>query len=95
MSRADYDVTAVTYGDELIAIQSGDTSQACYGIAFDLGTTTVVGYLMDLTTRLGNGGCGCNEPQAVHGGDLISRISYATSHKDGGSKICRPRQWMP
>ncbi len=48
-----------------------------YGIAFDIGTTTVVGYLVNLTTGESLASvCGLN-PQTVFGGDVISRIGFA------------------
>ena len=42
--------TAVLAGRRLIALEAGDTSPAAYGVAFDIGTTTVVGTLFNLTT---------------------------------------------
>ena len=50
LRAADYKVTAVVVDDALIAVEPGDTSARRYGIAFDLGTTTVVATLLDLTT---------------------------------------------
>ncbi|HCX87964.1 MAG TPA: hypothetical protein DG761_08050, partial [Gammaproteobacteria bacterium] len=47
-----------------------------YGIAFDIGTTTVVGYLINLTTGATLACVSGLNPQTVFGGDLISRISY-------------------
>src|SRR5580692_6229156 len=45
---ADYKVTAVVVDDVLIDVQAGDTTGRLYGLAFDLGTTTVVATLLDL-----------------------------------------------
>ena len=46
----DHDITLTFKEQEaIIDIESGDTSQDNYGIAFDIGTTTIVGYLMNLT----------------------------------------------
>src|SRR5207245_592514 len=39
---AEFKVTAVVGGDQLIAVEAGDTREESYGVAFDLGTTTVV-----------------------------------------------------
>jgi uncharacterized 2Fe-2S/4Fe-4S cluster protein (DUF4445 family) len=49
------------------------------GIALDVGTTTVVGYLADLMTGRVLGARGAANPQAAHGADLISRIAYSES----------------
>ena len=46
----DFSITAVIGGDELIAVDSGDTADSCLGIAVDVGTTTVVVALIDLNT---------------------------------------------
>jgi len=83
LRAADYDVTAVVYGDELIAIEPGDTTGRCYGIAFDLGSTTIVGYLMDLPTGRELGVSAVMNPQTIYGDDLVARISFATTHEDG------------
>src|SRR5262245_20286496 len=41
----DYRVTAVVVDDVLIDVEPGDTTERCFGLAFDLGTTTVVASL--------------------------------------------------
>ena len=46
-------------------------------IAFDLGTTTVVAYLMDGITGAMLSKTSCMNPQAQFGADVISRIEYA------------------
>ena len=48
-----------------------------YCIAFDLGTTTVVAYLMDGTSGKLLSKTSCMNPQAQFGADVISRIEYA------------------
>jgi uncharacterized 2Fe-2S/4Fe-4S cluster protein (DUF4445 family) len=50
LRAADWKVTAVIVDEVLIDVQEGDTTGRVYGIAFDLGTTTVVATLLDLTT---------------------------------------------
>ena len=52
LRAADYKVTAVVVDEVLIAVQPGDTTGRLYGIAFDLGTTTVVATLLDLYPEL-------------------------------------------
>ncbi len=83
LRSASYKVTAVICDDELIAVESGDTTQTIYGIAFDLGSTTVVGYLIDLTNSKELGVSAVMNPQMVYGDDLVGRISFATTHDDG------------
>jgi len=80
---ADYKVTAVISGDELVALEPGDTSGRCYGIAYDLGSTTIVGYLMNLQTGGELAVSAVMNPQTVFGDDLVSRISFATTQENG------------
>ena len=71
----DFKVTAVVVDDVLIAVEGGDTSQHRYGIAFDLGTTTVVATLLDLSTGTPAAVSSMLNKQQPFGGDVISRIS--------------------
>ncbi|MHB9037276.1 MAG: ASKHA domain-containing protein [Armatimonadota bacterium] len=80
---SEYKVTAVVYGDELIGVECGDTVDKCYGIAYDLGSTTIVGYLMDLNTGEELAVSSVMNPQMVYGDDLVSRISFATTQENG------------
>jgi uncharacterized 2Fe-2S/4Fe-4S cluster protein (DUF4445 family) len=70
-------LTVTTFNDEIVDIEVGDTASRCYGIAFDIGTTSVVGTLMDLATGEQLAAVGGLNPQAQYGGDLMSRIAYA------------------
>jgi uncharacterized 2Fe-2S/4Fe-4S cluster protein (DUF4445 family) len=70
-------LTVTTFNDRIIDIEPGDTSAHCYGMAFDIGTTSVVGTLMDLATGAQLAAVGGLNPQAQYGGDLMSRIAYA------------------
>ena len=70
-------LTVTTFNDEIIDIEVGDTSAHAYGMAFDIGTTSVVGTLMDLASGEQLAAVGGLNPQAQYGGDLMSRIAYA------------------
>jgi uncharacterized 2Fe-2S/4Fe-4S cluster protein (DUF4445 family) len=80
---AEFEVTAVLCGDHLVAVEPGDTTHECYGIAFDLGTTTIVGTLMDLNNGEARTVASTLNAQAIHGGDVLSRISYTMGKKEG------------
>src|SRR5438105_12994946 len=73
---AEFKVTAVLGGDQLIAVEGGDTREESYGVAFDLGTTTVVGTLMNLRTGMAEAVRSTLNGQAPFGADVISRISH-------------------
>jgi len=72
---ADFKVTAVVSDDTLIAVEPGDTTQRAFGLAFDLGTTTVVGTLLDLTTGTPAAVASMLNKQQPFGADVIARIS--------------------
>ncbi|NMC21231.1 MAG: DUF4445 domain-containing protein, partial [Thermogutta sp.] len=77
------EATAVVTEDRLSALEPGDTRGTSFGVAIDLGTTTLVASLVDLnrgeecavTARL--------NPQIQFGEDVISRIQTAMEREDG------------
>ncbi len=71
-------VTAVTAGGRLISLEPGDTTDQLYGIAFDIGTTTVMGSLLDLRTAEVLAVSALTNPQNAFGADVISRINHAS-----------------
>jgi uncharacterized 2Fe-2S/4Fe-4S cluster protein (DUF4445 family) len=75
LREADFRVTAVIVDDELIDVQPGDTTGRLHGIAFDLGTTTVVATLLDLNTGTPLAVASMLNKQQPFGADVISRIS--------------------
>ena len=77
LRAADFRVTAVLAGERLVAVEPGDTTGECYGIAFDVGTTTLVGTLMNLRTGMAAAVHSTLNGQAPFGADVISRISHA------------------
>jgi len=70
-------VTAVRSGDLLLAIEPGDTHRSLYGFACDIGTTTVVGYLLDLIGGERLAVASTLNPQTRFGDDVIARIDVA------------------
>ena len=69
-------VTAITNGNLLIDLVAGDTSDKCYGIALDIGTTTVVGMLWNLKDGSLVDVEASTNYQSIYGADVISRIQY-------------------
>ncbi len=70
-------VTAALFDGSLVAVEPGDTRQSAYGVAFDIGTTTVVGYLVDLLGGAVVATASNLNPQSAFGADLMSRIAFA------------------
>ena len=86
---ADFDVTAVLCGDHLVAVEPGDTTRDAHGAAFDLGTTTIVGTMLNLIGGEARGVASNLNAQAVHGGDVLSRISHTMGNADGLAELQR------
>ena len=57
------------------------------GVAVDLGTTTMVGYLLDLESGQELTVASLANPQRVFGADVISRIAYTQSNPGGAGKL--------
>src|ERR1019366_704985 len=75
LRASDYKVTAVVVDDVLIAVEPGDTTERLFTIAFDLGTTTVVATLLDLSTGTPVAVQSMLNKQQPFGADVITRIS--------------------
>ncbi|MBN1155203.1 DUF4445 domain-containing protein [candidate division KSB1 bacterium] len=87
LRKNDYKVTFVMSPDILINIEAGDTTQRMYGLAFDLGTTTIAGSLIDMRTGKELVVVAETNPQRTYGVDVISRINYAKDQAGGLSKL--------
>ncbi len=83
LDEAEDVVTAVVRDRTLLDVEIGDTSSRCYGLALDLGTTTVAATLVDLASgRTAAHGVAPNS-QATEGYDVISRINTTLEEADG------------
>ncbi|HET7877049.1 MAG TPA: ASKHA domain-containing protein, partial [Methylomirabilota bacterium] len=71
------EVTVTSFGRRLLAVEPGDTALHKYGLAVDIGTTSVVTTLMELESGEQMAQVSSLNPQAVFGGDLMSRIAFA------------------
>ncbi len=74
----------ISKGTEWV-IDEGYTEER--GIAVDLGTTTIVAYLMNLADGVQIGQAAILNPQIVYGEDVMSRITYATQEVEGGHTL--------
>lgn len=77
LRNSDFKVTVILIGNDLVGVEEGDTTDKKYGISFDIGTTTVVGYLVDLNTGKEVAVASRMNPQVVYGEDVVSRIDFA------------------
>ncbi len=81
--KGDWKITvSVWMGKEVIALEPGLVEES-YGLAVDIGTTTVAGYLCELSSGKLLATDSMMNPQVTFGEDVMSRISYAISQEDG------------
>ncbi|MBD3338032.1 MAG: DUF4445 domain-containing protein [Candidatus Lokiarchaeota archaeon] len=73
--------------ERVISVEPGDTSEKNFGIAFDIGTTTIVGYLINLNNGKIYSVSSMLNPQTAYGEDVITRITYIKNHKEGLKKL--------
>ncbi|MCE5286637.1 MAG: ASKHA domain-containing protein [Pelosinus sp.] len=66
-------------GEQLIAVEPGDTTSEKYGIAFDFGTNTVVGWLADLNSGEILAVSALTNSQMKYGREVMARISHVAS----------------
>ncbi len=79
--RANWGVTAVLIGSRLATVEAGDTRDRALGVAFDLGTTTVAAYLLDLNTGEQRAASVALNRQSIYGEDILSRLDHAHAGK--------------
>ena len=76
------EVVAIMCGEHLVDIEPPDAPAVAYGVAIDLGTTTVVATVMDLGSGMAVGVASGLNRQAQFGGDVISRIAHSMKGAD-------------
>ncbi|MTA60238.1 MAG: DUF4445 domain-containing protein [Actinobacteria bacterium] len=87
LRAANFKVTAVFVDQEFLGIEAGDTTALRYGIAYDLGTTTVVATLLDLNTGTPVAVKSMLNKQQPFGADVITRISATMLDPDALAKL--------
>ena len=79
---------AVHDSDTITAIWPGLHDRA-FGVAFDVGSTTVAGHLCDLSTGEVLASAGEMNPQIRFGEDLMSRVSYVMLHAGAEKELTK------
>ncbi len=77
LREAKGEVTVVTFEGRPLGVERGDTTAMAFGIAVDVGTTSVVTTLLELASGEVMASVSSLNPQATFGGDLMSRIAFA------------------
>ena len=77
------EITLTLYGNELLDIEYENSVEQKFGAAFDIGTTTIACYLIDLNSGAQVHVESTQNPQFSYGADVISRINYCVQNSDG------------
>jgi uncharacterized 2Fe-2S/4Fe-4S cluster protein (DUF4445 family) len=80
--------TAVAWEDQLLALRPGGES-GLYGVAIDVGTTTLAVYLVDLADGRRLATAASRNPQQRYGADVISRIGHVRRADGEGLEALR------
>jgi uncharacterized 2Fe-2S/4Fe-4S cluster protein (DUF4445 family) len=87
LREGDWQVTVAVHDQSrIIAIWPGFRSHA-YGLAIDIGSTTIAAHLYNLTTGENVATGGIMNPQIRFGEDLMSRVSYVLMHPEASGEL--------
>lgn len=87
LRQGNWAVTVILWQEaEVIDVQPG-YREGIYGLAVDIGSTTVAGHLCDLRTGEILATEALMNPQVAYGEDLMSRVSYAMTNASGLDKM--------
>jgi len=92
LRKGDWRVTAAIHADDaapaVTALWSGERAKV-FGVAFDVGSTTIAGHLVDLATARTVASAGTANPQIRFGEDLMSRVSFVMLNPSGAADLTR------
>lgn len=83
LRKENYNITFVFNNEQLIGLESGDTTSKLFGVAVDIGTTTMAAYLLNMVTGERLATYSCLNPQKKFGADVIARIKHSIEAHDG------------
>jgi uncharacterized 2Fe-2S/4Fe-4S cluster protein (DUF4445 family) len=95
LRKGDWQVTVALHHDHtgapprVIEVWPGLHEGGIYGLAIDLGSTTIAAHLADLVDGQVLASAGVMNPQIRFGEDLMSRVSYAMMNPGGEQEMCR------
>lgn len=92
MRRLPFALRECGFKPEVVALRDkalyiGAPGNGLYGVAVDVGTTTMVAYLMNLEDGSVVDVDSALNPQRVYGGDVISRSDFASQSEENGRKM--------
>ncbi|SKA69256.1 Uncharacterized 2Fe-2 and 4Fe-4S clusters-containing protein, contains DUF4445 domain [Thiothrix eikelboomii] len=87
LRQGQWAVTAAVYQNKQILAVWPGLRETVYGVAIDVGSTTVAAHLCDLSTGAVLGSSSLMNPQIRFGEDLMSRVSYVMMHPEGAAAL--------
>jgi uncharacterized 2Fe-2S/4Fe-4S cluster protein (DUF4445 family) len=85
LRRWDWECQAAVRNDEVIGLLPPSSRQL--GLAIDLGTTKIAGYLVDLSSGRTLAAKGVMNPQISYGEDIVSRTNRVIKSRDEGVQL--------
>ncbi len=85
----EFSLTVVKAEKEILNLLPNDHSDEIYGVAIDIGTTTIACYLFELVGGRQLAVAAGSNPQSAFGADVISRIGYAREQEKGSEELRR------
>jgi uncharacterized 2Fe-2S/4Fe-4S cluster protein (DUF4445 family) len=75
LRESNWQVSAVLWDNKkIIAVEPGDTTSECYGLAVDIGSSKIVVQLIELNTGKTMATYGAENPQLMYGEDVVERV---------------------
>ncbi|PIE09309.1 MAG: drug:proton antiporter [Rhodobacterales bacterium] len=93
LRKGDWQVTVVLHrahegaAHSILDVYPGFDEGGLYGLAIDLGSTTIAAHLCDLRSGAVVESAGVMNPQIRYGEDLMSRVSYAMMNEGGDAEM--------
>ncbi|OXU15526.1 ASKHA domain-containing protein [Sedimentisphaera salicampi] len=73
---------AVMVGSQILTLKRGQASQSLFAVCFDIGTTTIAGELVNLSTGESVDSVSAGNEQGGYGADVLSRINYSSQSSE-------------
>ena len=84
LRTGNFQITLTRVGRKVVAVEPGAQARGPYGLALDIGTSTLAAYLLDLGKGEELLAKALANPQAAFGADVLSRIGYVQEHGQKG-----------
>lgn len=83
--RTDWRFTAHLRGDEIVGVTA--PGEGSLGLAVDLGSTKIAGYLVDLESGQELAAAGTVNPHIAYGEDVVSRLGHVLRRQEGAQEL--------